>query len=417
MRREMRSSPPPHRPALQLSPTEARRVALGAQGFSNAPRLRRRRPFDAALERLHVLQIDSVNVFSRSHYLPVLSRHGAYDRSALDGHLWSSGEFTEYWAHEAAFIPVADRPLFAWRMSDFRDRHIRTGRTEALEAAVSRVRSRLAADGPQFVRQLEDGSHGGRGPWWDWSETKRAVEQLFAEGEVVSAGREGFQRRYALAEQTLPDIALGAAPRELAQRRLIDRAARSLGVATLADLADYHRLKAGDARAAVQALEQSGELIPVEVAGWARADGRPERAWMHRDVAVPARLAPDALLTPFDPLVWFRPRAERIFDFHYRIEIYTPKAQRRFGYYCLPLLVGGRMAGRLDLKADRPKRLGERGALLVQAAWREPGAHPRTAETAERLLAEAARWQGLDEVRWSGAGDLRLPERFAAAEA
>ncbi|WP_336991629.1 winged helix-turn-helix domain-containing protein [Leucobacter sp. VD1] len=398
-----------------LSAAEARRVGLAAQGFSNAPRLRRRRPFDAVLDALHVLQIDSVNVFARSHYLPVFSRRGDYDAAALDRHLWRGGEFTEYWAHEAAFIPVRDRALFGWRMGEFRDRFTSNGRAEALAPTIERVHSALAAGGPQFVRELEDGPRNGRGPWWDWSETKQAVEMLFAWGEVVSAGREGFQRRYALAEQVLPADALRTVEREEAQRALVEQAARSLGVATLADLADYHRLKTADARAAVGALEEQGILIPVTVAGWQRSDGAPEAAWLHRAARVPARLAPDALLTPFDPVVWFRPRAERMFDFHYRIEIYTPKAKRRYGYYCLPLMVGGRLAGRIDLKAERPRKLGERGALLVQAAWMEDRAPARTAEAAVSLLARAARWQGLDEVRVSGVGNLQLPAGFDAA--
>ncbi|KTR85816.1 winged helix-turn-helix domain-containing protein [Leucobacter chromiiresistens] len=395
---------------LSLSPAEARRVALAAQGFANVARIRARRPFDAALSALHVLQIDSVNVFARSHHLPVFSRHGVYDAAALDRHLWGSGEFTEYWAHEAAFIPVRDRPWFGWRMAERRARDESNGRAAQLAPVLDRVRAQLAAEGPSFVRELEQGRRANRGPWWDWSETKRAVETLFAWGEVVSAGREGFQRRYALAEQILPPSALGAVPTAEAQRALVARAARSLGVATLADLADYHRLRAGAARAAVTELEEAGELVPVEVAGWRTGAGKPERAWMHRDARVPSRLAPDALLTPFDPVVWFRPRAERMFGFHYRIEIYTPKEQRRFGYYCLPLMVGGAMVGRIDLKSDRAGR-----ALLVQAAWREPSAPRRTGEAARDLLARAAAWQGLDEVRWSGAGDLELPDRFAAA--
>ncbi|MBL3687081.1 winged helix-turn-helix domain-containing protein [Leucobacter zeae] len=395
---------------MTLSAAEARRTALAAQGFSGAPRLRARRPFDPALERLHVLQIDSVNVFARSHYLPVFSRHGAYDSDRLDRHLWGSGEFTEYWAHEAAFIPVGDRPLFAWRMDDFRARHTRDGRADALAGTIAHVRERLAADGPQLVRELEEEPRGRRGPWWDWSDTKRAVEVLFARGEVVAATREGFQRRYALAEQVLPEHALARVPRAEAQRALVERAARSLGVGTLADLADYHRLPSADTRAAVRDLEEAGVLVPVRVAGWERTNGRSESAWIHRDARVPARLAPDALLTPFDPVVWFRPRAERMFDFHYRIEIYTPKEQRRFGYYCLPLMVGGRLAGRIDLKANRTGR-----ELLVQAAWREDRAPDRTAEIAVGLLARAAAWQGLETVRAAGAGNLVLPERFPAA--
>ena len=391
-----------------LSAAEARRIALAAQGFSGSARLRKRRPFDPALESLHVLQIDSVNVFARSHYLPVFSRHGGYDAAALDRHLWGSGEFTEYWAHEAAFIPVGDRPLFGWRMDRFRERYAADGRTSQLAPVLDAVRARLADGGPQFVRELEDGPRERRGPWWDWSDTKRAVEMLFAWGEVVTAGREGFQRRYALAEQVLPPSALGAIPREEAHRELVSRAARSLGVGTLADLADYHRLSSADARAAVRDLEESGELLPVRVAGW--GGSRQERAWLHRDARIPSRLAPDALLTPFDPVVWFRPRAERLFDFHYRIEIYTPKEKRQFGYYCLPLMVGGRLAGRIDLKADRAGR-----QLLVQAAWQEPGAPARTASAAQALLAQAAAWQGLDTVAVSGVGNLPLPAAFDAA--
>lgn len=367
-----------------LTPAEARRVALAAQGFANTPKFRQRRPFDPALERLHVLQLDSVNVFARSHYLPVFSRHGGYDPAQLDRHLWDSGEFTEYWAHEAAFIPVRDRPLFGWRMDEFRQRYARSGRAEALDATVRHVREALATHGPQFARELESGPRGQRGTWWDWSETKQAVEMLFAQGEVVAAGRQGFQRRYALAEQVLPAAALASVPRAEAQRVLIERAAQSLGVATLADLADYHRLKAADARAAVRDLEDTGVLLPVRVDGWVGSGGKPELAWLHRDARIPARLAPDALLTPFDPVVWFRPRAERLFDFHYRIEIYTPKEKRRFGYYCLPLMVGGRLAGRIDLKADRKDR-----ALLVQAAWQEDRAPARAAEAARALLDQA----------------------------
>ena len=380
---------------------------LAAQGFSGGGQLPKRRSFDAALKRLHVLQIDSVNVFTRSHYMPVFSRHGSYDQSALDTLLWSSGEFTEYWAHEAAFIHVADRPLFGWRMHDFRLRHAE--RAAALQREVQRVRERLTGSDALFVRELEVEPRGARGPWWDWSDTKRAVELLFATGEVVSAGRERFERRYALASEVLPAHALAEVPRAEAQRVLVERAARSLGVATLADLADYHRLKAAEARVAVNTLEDEGILVPVQVEGWHNASGAPQAAWLHAEAAVPSRLAPHALLTPFDPVTWFRPRTERMFDFHYRIEIYTPKEKRRFGYYCLPLMVGGQLVGRIDLKADRTGR-----RLLVQAAWQEPGAPARTTEMAKRLLARAALWQGLEEVHVSGVGNLELPLRFDA---
>ena len=231
----------PHTPD-SLSAAEARRASLAAQGFSSSTKQRVRRPFDDALARLHVLQIDSVNVFARSHYLPVFSRQGRYDRDQLDLQLWESGEFTEYWAHEAAFIPVSDRPLFGWRMAEYRERHARDERVAALQPMLDRVRAALADGRPQFVRELEEHPRESRGPWWDWSDTKRAVEIMFARGEVVSSGREGFQRRYALAEHALPDTALLEVSREDAQRQLIERASRSLGVGTLADLADSPRL-------------------------------------------------------------------------------------------------------------------------------------------------------------------------------
>lgn len=386
-----------------LSRAEARRVALAAQGFAGAKRIRKRRPFDPALERLGVLQLDSVNVFARSHYMPVLSRHGAYDRDSLDRELWGSGRYTEYWAHEAALLPVADRPLFRWRMREYFERYRRDDRFRHLGPELDRVRAILADRGPSFVRELESTPRQSRGPWWDWSDTKRAVEMLFSWGEVVAATRVGFQRQYALAADALPEFALVEPADDADSRReLLRRAARSLGVATVDDLADYHRQKIGVVRPLIRQLEDAGELVPVAVAGWKNARGEPLPAWMHRDARLPGRLAPNALLTPFDPLVWYRPRAERLFDFHYRIEIYTPEAKRAFGYYCLPLMVGGRMAGRIDLKADRAA-----GVLLVQAAWQEPGAPVQTPEVAGELLRQAAEWQGLSDVVDVGRGNLR----------
>lgn len=390
--------------AERLSAAEARRVALSAQGFSGG-RVARSQALNSTLEHLHVLQIDSVNVFARSHYLPFFSRTGRYDQSQLDDLLWHSGDFTEYWAHEAAFIRVEDRPLFGWRMTDFRQRYAE--RFASMHSELQRIRDELGARGSAFVRDLETAPRDRRGPWWDWSETKRAVEMLFATGEVVSVGRERFERKYALADQAIPTFASLAMSRREAQQRLIDRAARSLGVATLADLADYHRMRKREAAVAVQHLEESHDLLPVEVEGWNQPNGTPTRAWMHRDARLPNRVDTDALLTPFDPTTWFRPRTERIFDFYYRLEIYTPKEKRQYGYYCLPLMVGGKLAGRIDLKADRARR-----ELLVQAAWQEPGAPKRTAEAAQRLLASAASWQGLDRVKSTGVGNLTLPMTF-----
>ena len=396
---------------ITLSADEARRIALAAQGFRSRTAAAGGKPIDATLNTLKVLQLDSVNVFARSHYLPVFSRHGAYNPADLDDQIWSGESFTEYWAHEAAVIAMQDRALFAWRMSDFRTRHHDTGRQQQLNHAVMWVRDRLRAEGPLLARELEPQRSTPRGAWWDWSDTKHAVEMLFAQGEVVSTGRTRFQRRYALAEQVLGEAALVSIPRADAQQQLMDRAARAYGVATLHDLADYYRLRLAEAESAIHELEERGELIPVKVEGWVNGRGSPLSAWLHPSAVTPSRMAPDALLTPFDPLVWFRPRAERIFDFHYRLEIYTPAERRVFGYYCLPLMVQGRMAGRIDVKADRRNRV-----LLVQAAWKERKAPARTELTAVTLLTEAARWQGLERVESRGHGNLELPQVWSAEE-
>lgn len=385
-----------------LSLVEAQQLSLASLGFSATDQLPSRSPVVDVIDRLHVLQLDSVNVFARSHYLPAFSRHGSYDPQHLDQQLWQGEAFTEYWAHEAACIRVGDRPLFGWRMADFSDRY--RERMAAMAPLLDLVRSQLAASGPSFARELETEKRAkSAAGWWDWSDTKRAVEMLFATGEVVSAGRTRFERKYALAGQVLPDVALATVERGKAQRQLVERAAKAYGVATLTDLADYFRLKRAETAVAVKQLVAEGILMPVRVEGWVDARGADLEAWRHRDATNVTALMPDALLTPFDPTVWFRPRAERLFNFHYRIEIYTPKEKRQYGYYCLPLMIAGQLAGRIDLKADR-----KQNALLVQAAWQETNAPSQTAEVANRLLAEAASWQGLTDIHHSHAGNLSL---------
>ena len=240
-----------------------------------------------------------------------------------------------------------------------------------------------------------------RGPWWDWDVVKHALEHLWWFGEVAIAGRRGFERRYALAADVIPaDVLETVVPRQDAIRELVRRAAASYGVATASDLADYWRVKDRPAvLAAIGDLVDAGELRPVTVQGWQSA-GRPAKAWLHRDAALPRRVDATAMLTPFDPVVWFRDRAVRLFDFEYRIEIYTPAPKRQFGYYSLPVLVGDDLVGRVDLKADRAT-----STLLVQSAWWEPG---RPADAAARLAAElrtAAAWQGLDAISVSRRGD------------
>lgn len=381
-------------------------MALAAQGFA---RPRADAPggasLSAALRRMGTLQIDSVNVFARSHYMPLFSRLGPYDTAALDRLLFAQrSPYVEYWAHVASFIPARDWALFAFRMQEFREKHLLAdqawGRAHA--DTLAWVREELADRGPSRPAELEgDLARGRRGGWWEWSEVKRALELLWLSGEVAIAGRRGFERRYALAEQVIPAQVLAApAARDDAVRELVRRAARAYGVATAPDLADYWRIR--DRRAVLSAvgdLVDAGELVPVTVEGWT-SGGRPAPAWMHRDAIVPRAVEAAAILTPFDPLVWFRERAERIFGFAYRIEIYTPAPRRRYGYYSLPVLIGDDVVGRVDLKADRASR-----TLLVQSAWWEPG---RSAGAAERLadeLRRAAAWQGLEGISVSDWGD------------
>ncbi len=387
-----------------LSGAQARRVALAAQGFAVA------RParvgvarVDAALRRMAVLQLDSVNVFARSHYLPVFSRLGAYDVGVLERMLFSRHpRHVEVWAHEASVIPADDWGLLDFRRSASRDRYCADpdGWFAQNGAVLDRVRAELAARGPLRHAQFEHHDRGARGPWWDWGAVKTALEHLFRVGEVAIAGRHGFERRYALAEQVIPAHALHAAvPRAEAVRELIRRAARACGIATAADLADYWRLRDRPAvLRAIGELVDAGELHPVHVDGWTSA-GRPAKAWLHARAAVPRRVQAAAILTPFDPLVWFRDRAQRLFGFEYRIEIYTPAAQRRFGYYSLPVLVGDKLVGRIDLKADRPA-----SRLLVQAAWWEHGAPEHAAELLGAELRAAAAWQGLESISVSRRG-------------
>lgn len=384
-----------------LSARQARRIALAAQGFGGSrPGSVGTRRLHAGLERMGALQIDSVNVFSRSHYLPHFSRYGAYAHDDLDRLvLGRRGRYTEYLAHEAAFVPAGDWPLWGFRMDEFRARyHASDGWAAGHGAVLARLRAELADRGPLRPSEIDQEDRSARrGPWWDWDDVKQGLEVLWRMGEVAIAGRRGFERRYALAEHVLPSDAHehDVAPDE-AIRELMRRAASAYGVATTADLADYYRVRTREAAPAIRDLADAGELLPVEVPAW----GRARRAWLHRDAALPRRIDRTALLTPFDPVVWFRDRALRAFGLDYRIEIYVPAARRRYGYYSLPVLVGDRIAARVDLKADRAGSV-----LLVQSAWWEPAAEPGDAERIADELLLAARWQGLDDVSVSGWGD------------
>ncbi len=354
------------------------------------------------MERLGVLQIDSVNVFARSHYMPLFSRLGAYEPALLDRVFLSrTTHYVEYLAHEATFIPIDDWPLWRFRMDRFRERWSQDPWTTANARTLEWVKDELRTQGPLRPADLRDDAPRERGSWWDWDDVKLALEHLWRIGDVAISGRKGFERTYALAEQVIPDAILSRRiPRQDAIRELVRRAARSSGVATASDLADYYRIR--DRSAVTQSiadLVDEGELLPVHVRGWER-NGRPLPAWRHRDAVLPRRVDAAAILTPFDPVVWFRERALRAFELDYRIEIYVPAEKRRFGYYSLPVLVGDRIVARIDLKADR-----SRSTLQVQSAWWEPQADP--ASDIEAIAAEvalAASWQGLENVSVSGWG-------------
>ena len=389
-----------------ISAALARRVALAAQGIGR-PRTDAvgTRQLNAVIDRLGLLQIDSVNVFERSHYLPVFARLGAFDKSLLDRLTFApKAPHTEYWAHEAAFMRREDWPLFRWRMREYRERY---GTAEDSWFQVNRstvewLRAELKANGPLAASEIEHDANVRKGPWWGWSDVKQALEFMFYFGEVAIAGRTRFQRRYALADQVLAaDVLNRDVDKPDAVRELVRRGARAHGIGTQKDIADYYRIKhPAVVRAAIRDLEGAGELIPVHVEGWGTRE-RPTPAWVHRDARMPRRIAADALLSPFDPVVWERARAERMFDFRYRIEIYTPAPKRVYGYYVLPVLQDDRIVGRVDLKSDR-----QAGMLRVQAAWAEPSADDDTAGRLAAVLHEAARWQGLDGVEVSRRGTL-----------
>jgi hypothetical protein len=392
-----------------LSGAAARRIALAAQGFAD-PRPTgepSRRHLARVLSRTQLIQLDSVNVAVRAHYMPVFSRLGDYPAGLLDDAAWTDSarrprQLVEYWAHEASLIPVADWPLFRWRMRQYgapTARHWQAVRTHP--SLVSDVLAVVKDQGPigagAVERELGGGAERVRGGWWDRSEVKLTCEFLFATGELSVGARRGFQRLYDLSERVLPTPVHGARVEDAdAFRELVRRAAVALGVATEADLRDYYRLRPEDSRAAVVDLIDEGVLRPVEVRGW-RAP-----AYLHADARVPRRITGRALLCPFDPLIWYRDRAARLFDFDYRIEIYVPEPKRVYGYYVFPFLLDGELVARVDLKADRAA-----GALRVPGAFAEPGADlGRVVPELAAELRTMADWLGLTDVLVGERGDL-----------
>ncbi|OYX71945.1 MAG: cytoplasmic protein [Caulobacter sp. 32-67-35] len=395
----------------KLSARTARRIALAAQGFGKArPAAPGRRHVLATIETLGLLQIDSVNVVSRSHYLPLFSRLGDYPRALLEDVAWGpKPALVEYWGHEASLMPRDLHPLFRWRMADARAgvgvwkgvAKFLNSHPDFIAAALDEIRRR----GPIAAGDLEIGARKGPGGWWGWSEGKRALECLFWIGELTTATRRGgFERVYGTPEQVLP-AALIETPtpmREDAHRALIARAAGAMGVATERDLRDYFRMGPAETRARIAELVEEEVLTQASVEGWEQT------AYVAATAARPRKVEAHALLSPFDNLIWFRERTERIFDARIRLEIYTPAHRRIHGYYVLPFLQGEALTARVDLKADR-----KAGRLLVQAAHAEPTADHETPAALATELRLMARWLGLPEVSVADRGDLT--ERLSGA--
>ncbi|GAC1408636.1 MAG: crosslink repair DNA glycosylase YcaQ family protein [Mycobacterium sp.] len=391
-----------------LTDAQARRIAVAAQGFAEP---KPRSPVTRAhlrrlISRIQVLQLDSVSVAVRAHYAPVFSRFGHYDRDVLDGAAWSHSArsprlLVEYWAHEAALMAVDDWPLLRWRMREYTHgrwgTHIVKKNARLADDIVDAVKALGPSTAGQIEAHLGAEKRGRKGPWWDRSDTKWVTEALFAAGVLTTATRVGFARHYDLTENVLPPrVVTRMVDDDEAMRELTLRAATALGIGTEADIRDYFRLAAQHVKPAIGQLEAEGELERVEVDGWNAP------AYLRAGQVVPRRDRGTVLLCPFDPLIFFRPRVQRLFNFRYRIEIYVPAPKRQFGYYVWPFLLDGRLVGRVDLKAERTQDV-----LHVVGAFAESGEKPaHVAAAMSTELQTMASWLGLAGVTTGDRGDL-----------
>lgn len=377
---------------------QARRLVLAAQGFAGRqpPALIKAAHVNRLIERLGVLQIDSVNALVRAHYLPLFSRLGSYSPSILEQAAWSQGRrrsLFEYWGHEASLLPMALYPLMRWRMARAQQgqgiyaQMARFGREQ--QAVIQRVLKTVEQQGALGAGSLSTRAERA-GPWWDWSDERHALEWLFAAGLVTVAGRRGFERLYDLPERVIPSDILRIRVSEAeAQRALLLHSATALGVGTEKDLRDYFRLDPADSRTRLAELVDAGQLLSCRVQGWKQP------AYCLPTPTVPRKVLASALLSPFDSLIWERSRTERLFDFRYRLEIYTPQHKRVYGYYVLPFLHNERIAARVDLRAERAH-----SRLAVHAVHEEePGLDEEGMQALAVNLRQMADWLGLQQIQ------------------
>ena len=390
-----------------LSPTEisrdsARRIALVAQGFATPRPTGRidRRHLRRVIDSVGLIQIDSVNVLVRSQEMPLFSRLGNHPRTLIPD-ATAAGELFEYWCHEASHLPVSMHPLIRWRMDEARNGAMWPGLRRIAESKpklMKEIRDRIYNDGPLVAGDVRTRT-GPKGSWWDWDEGKAVLEYLFWTGEITAQRRPNdFARVYYAPHDVLPKeiLKMPTPSQSEARREMLLLAARSVGVGTAADLFDYHRQKPQQAKPYLTELVEEGLIEQVRVEGWR------DPAYMLPDTLRPRSVDVRALVSPFDSLVWCRPRIERLFDFHYRIEIYVPAPKRVYGYYVLPFVLGDRIVARVDLKADR-----HAGELLVPGAFSEDNVDIKHVASELMLeLREMATWLGLDRVRIGTNGDL-----------
>ena len=390
--------------ANSLSAKQAKLLALHACGLDT----RQDKTVLDVITRFGMLQIDSVNVFERAHYMPLFSRLGSYGKKDLDSLTGGKNPtLIEYWAHQASFIKTEDFPLFDWRMQWYRDRASLAGSFEKEnKKLVAWIKAELLANGPMTSSQFEHEENKRQGSWWGWSNVKRALERMIFQGELIAAGRQNFSRIYALPEQVIPTKILNKSVDHIkAQEQLISNASRLMGVGTVKDIANVYCQNATEVKPILASLLEQGVIQEVTVENWK------DKAFIHKDFIdfnfKEIKPTLTTVLSPFDPLTWQRERALRIFNFDYRIEIYTPEPKRIYGYYSLPTLHKDNLVARIDLKSDRQNK-----TLLVQSAWYEKHLTPKEVETSAKAiskhLVEVRKWQGLESIEAKAKGNLEL---------